>query len=115
MADIIFLLLIFFLLSSSFIVQTEIPVTPPKSSTTMTQDEQPLVVTVTRNDEFFVDEEKVAFSELATALGTRLASHPTRSVVIRGDESINLGRMVEVMDVAREAGADKLAIATERR
>jgi biopolymer transport protein ExbD len=115
MADIIFLLLIFFLLSSSFILRTEIPVTPPKSTSTITQQEQPIVVTVTKAGDVFVDREKVALTELPTALGTKMESSPSKAVVIRGDETISLGRMVEVMDIAREAGAERLAIATEQK
>ena len=115
MTDIVFLLLIFFLLSSSFILRTEIPVTVPKSTSTITQQEQPVVVTLTKSGDTYVDEEKVAFSELATALGTRLSSATTPAVVIRGDEDIALGRIVEVMDLARESGAERVAIATEQK
>lgn len=115
MADVIFLLLIFFLLSSSFILRTEIPVNPPKSDSRTTSKEEPIVVTLTRSGEAYVDLDKVPFAELGTALGTRLAESPSSSVVVRGDESISLGRVVEVMDKAREAGAEKLAIATEQK
>jgi biopolymer transport protein ExbD len=115
MADIIFLLLIFFLLSSSFILRTEIPVNPPKSTSTVTEQEQPVVLTLTKGGDAFVDNEKVSIADLKTALGTRLASSPSKAVVIRGDESIALGRLVEVMDAARESGAEKLAIATEQK
>ncbi|NNF08584.1 MAG: biopolymer transporter ExbD [Candidatus Eisenbacteria bacterium] len=115
MADIIFLLLIFFLLSSSFILRTEIPVNPPKSTSTVTQDEQPIVITITKEGETFVDQDKVEFTGLATALGSRLTDGSTKAVVIRGDESISLKRLVETMDIAREVGAEKIAIATEQK
>ena len=114
-ADIIFLLLIFFLLSSSFILPTEIPVNPPKSDSPETSKDQPIVVTITKTGETYVDEEKVPFDELGTALASRLEKAPVKSVAVRGDESISLGRLVEVMDLARNAGAEKLAIAAERK
>jgi biopolymer transport protein ExbD len=114
-ADIIFLLLIFFLLSSSFILPTEIPVNPPKSDSPETSKDQPIVVTITRTDDIYVDEEKVPFDELGTALASRLETVPVKSVLVRGDESISLGRLVEVMDLARNAGAEKLAIAAEKK
>ncbi len=69
-ADIIFLLLIFFLLSSSFILRTEIPVTVPKSSSTVSEKEDPIVITLSRNGDIHVDEEKVSEIDLPTALGT---------------------------------------------
>jgi biopolymer transport protein ExbD len=115
MADFVFLLLIFFLLSSSFILPTGIPVNPPKSDSSVTTKDQPVVVTITRDGVTYVDEERVATAELATALGVRLSGAVSKSVVVRGDETVSLGRLVEVMDMARQAGADKLAIATERK
>lgn len=114
-ADIIFLLLIFFLLSSSFILPTGIPVNPPKSDTAVTAKEQPIVVTITGSGEIYVGEEKVAFPELATALGVRLSKAPVKAVVVRGDESVTVKRLVAVMDLARNAGAEKLAIATQAK
>lgn len=114
-ADIIFLLLIFFLLSSSFILPTEIPVNPPQSESAVTLKDEPIVITLTAAGESYVDNEKVPASELATALAARLENAPTRAVLIRGDEDVNLGRIVEVMDLAQDAGADRLAIATERK
>ncbi len=115
MADFVFLLLIFFLLSSSFILPTGIPVNPPKSESSVTSKDQPVVVTITRDGVTYVDEERVAAPELATALGVRLSGAVSKSVVVRGDETVSLGRLVEVMDMARQAGAEKLAIATERK
>jgi biopolymer transport protein ExbD len=115
MADIVFLLLIFFLLSSSFILPTQIPVNPPESDSAVTAKEEPVVVTITRAGEFYVGTEKVPFADLGTALAARLRNSPVKSVVVRGDEETSLGRLVEVMDLARKGGADKLAIATEEK
>jgi biopolymer transport protein ExbD len=115
MADIVFLLLIFFLLSSSFILPTEIPVTPPESEYGDTVDDQPIVVNLARTGDIFVDDEKVPSAELGTALAARLMRSASKAVIIRGDKSIELGRLVEVMDVAKKAGAEKLALATRQK
>lgn len=114
-ADIIFLLLIFFLLSSSFILRTEIPVNPPESSSRVTQEDEPVIVTLTKSGDLYIDEDKVTRAELATALAARLAGSPSRSVVVKGDEDVTLKALVEVMDAARETGAEKLAIATRQK
>ena len=114
-ADIVFLLLIFFLLSSSFILPTEIPVNPPRSDSPEIARDQPTVVTLTKSGDSYVDDEKVPFAELGTALAARLERAPVKAVVVRGDESISLGLLVEVMDLARNAGAEKLAIAADKK
>ncbi|MBM4316141.1 MAG: hypothetical protein FJ116_01510, partial [Deltaproteobacteria bacterium] len=36
-----------------------------------------------------------------------------KTVIIRGDESIFLGKAVKIMDAARAAGAEKIALATQ--
>ena len=113
MTDIVFLLLIFFLLSSSFILRTEIPVSVPKSTSTISQEEDPVVISVTAAGEMFLGDERVTMDELPTALGTRLNSNLSKAVVIRGDEDVPLGTLVEVMDTAKAAGAERMAIATE--
>ena len=115
MTDIVFLLLIFFLLSSSFILRTEIPVTVPKSSSTVTQQDNPVVVTLHRDGGIFVDQERVSLEDLPTALGTRLASNAQKAVVIRGDTAVELGNVVNIMDAVRDAGAERIAIATEQK
>ena len=113
-ADIIFLLLIFFLLSSSFILPTEIPVNPPQSDSSVTAKDEPIVVSITESGDTYVDDEKVPWAELGTALTARLQQAATKAVLVRGDKAVNLGRVVEAMDLARNAGAEKLAIATEK-
>lgn len=114
-ADIVFLLLIFFLLSSSFILPTEIPVNPPDSDSAVTAQDEPVVVILTKTGECYVGDEKVPIDELGTALAARLSGAAAKAVVVRGDEVVTLGRLVQVMDLAREAGAEKLAIATEQK
>ena len=115
MTDIVFLLLIFFLLSSSFILRTEIPVTVPKSDSTISQKDDPVVVTVNRKGDIYVDQEKVTREDLPTALGTRLAGKAVKAVVIRGDKAVELGDVVSIMDAVRGVGAERIAIATEQK
>ena len=113
MADIIFLLLIFFLLSSSFILQVGTKVTLPKESRPQTLDPRHVIITLERSGEIFVNKQRVTMGELAGTIGDLIESDPDRAVIVRGDESISLGRTIEVMDVAKRMGARHMAIATQ--
>jgi biopolymer transport protein ExbD len=113
MADIIFLLLIFFLLSSSFILQTGIKITLPEVTRPEAEEKQQVVVTITRDDQLFVNDRKVSWSLLRQELGRALQASATRTVIVKGDAEVSLGRTVEVMDAARELGAERLAIAAK--
>jgi len=113
MADIIFLLLIFFLLSSSFILQVGTKVRLPQESRPESLDKQHVVITLERTGEIFVNKDRVTMEELAGLLGELIEVDPERAVIVRGDESVSLGRTIEVMDVAKRMGARNLAIATQ--
>jgi len=111
MADIIFLLLIFFLLSSSFIIQTGIRVQVPQVSRIDRQSKGDIEVTITADEELYLDGVKVPWTNFRGALAERLESATSKIVIIKGDESVRLGRTVQVMDIARQLGAEQLAIA----
>ncbi len=111
MADIIFLLLIFFLLSSSFILQTGIRVELPQVTRIEPQVQKDVVVTITAAEELYVDGIKVSWTLLRERLGNRLRETGSKTVIVKGDEAVRLGRTVQVMDIARQLGAEQLAIA----
>jgi len=111
MADIIFLLLIFFLLSSSFILHTGIKVEVPQVSRVDRQAKKDIEVTITAEEEVFLDGIKTPWANLREKLEDRLRLASSKTVVIKGDESVRLGRTVQVMDIARQLGAEQLAIA----
>lgn len=113
MADIIFLLLIFFLLSSSFILQIGTKVNLPKESRPEPLDQRHLIISLEKSGEVYLNDARVTMSELEQEVGDLLEVDPERAVIVRGDESIALGRIIEVMDVAKRMGATKLAIATQ--
>ncbi len=111
MADIIFLLLIFFLLSSSFIIHTGIRVEVPQVSRVERQSKRDIEVTITADEELFLDGVKVPWPQLRARLQERLETGTSKTVIVKGDESVSLGRTVQVMDIARQLGAEQLAIA----
>lgn len=115
MADIIFLLLIFFLLSSSFILQTGTKVSLPKESRPEPLEPKHVIVTIQRNGDIFVNDDPVTINALPERLGELLKAKADQAVIVRGDEVVALGRVVEVMDIAKRTGAGRLAIATEPR
>lgn len=111
MADIVFLLLIFFLLSSSFILQTGIRVQLPQVTQVERQPKKDIVVTMTADEELYLDGIKVPWARFREKLEQRLHDSGSKTVIVKGDEAVSLGRTVQVMDIARQLGAEQLAIA----
>lgn len=110
--DMVFQLLIFFMLTSSFIVQPGIKVNLPKAVTGELSQEQNLFITISRENILYLDKKVITNKELKTAL---LNAHKNRiPVLIMADQRANLGRVVEVWDMARDLGVEQVNIATDR-
>ncbi len=112
-ADIVLLLLIFFLLTSTFVIQQGIRVKLPKAFSEESATPDRVTITMTGEGKLFLGEEMVGLDNLEILLKDKIQIMGNPLVVIRADRSIIIEKAVRVMDIAREAGAEKLLIATE--
>ncbi len=113
LTDIVLLLLIFFLLSSSFIVQPGIKVNLPEAATGAPDEAKQILITVTSKNQVYLNQSLIAKTELGAKLRQLLASDKNKLVVIRSDKNVKLQDAVEVIDIAKLAGAAKFMIATD--
>ena len=107
--DVVFLLLIFFMLTSSFISQPGIPVNLPKALTGKLLKEKRVILTITKDNVYYLDNNLVEKSKLKDEL--KKVAEKDQSICIRGDEAVTLGRLAEVWDLCRETGISKTNIA----
>jgi biopolymer transport protein ExbD len=112
MIDIIFLLLLFFVLSSTFIVQPGIKINLPQTVSTEQPTRKDLVVIVARDLRIFVNNDQVTFESLWGRLIEELKFQRQGTLVLRADRDVPHGFVVRIMDVAKQAGAKRIAIAT---
>ncbi len=115
LADIVFLLLIFFMLSSTFVSQPGISIKLPKSRAREIRAEEQLMLTITKDNIIYVNKNRVSINDLEKELRLLIAARSEKVVIIRADAGVTHGLVVEALDAARNAGADKLAIATEKK
>ncbi len=113
MADMVLLLLIFFMLSSSFLVEPGIKLKLPKTKTTEIQAENKIIISIKKTGEIFLNNREIKIEELENELRLLLPLQKDRVVIIRADKDSKHGTVVNVLDKAKIAGAEKLAIATE--
>jgi len=116
LTDIFLVLLIIFMISSSAMLEGGLNVKLPSakaSSLAQNAAGNPIYITISKEGQILVDKEAADESNLAATIKTALANTSEKVVVIRGDESIFLGKAVKIMDAARDAGAEKIAIATQ--
>ena len=111
--DIIFLLLLFFMLTSVF-VQPGLPVDLPEAATAEFQEEQTgVVIYISRFGDIALNEQRVAFDDLAVMIAEQLQRSSRPQVTIQADKEVAFGLFVRVLDAAKEAGGEDLIISAE--
>lgn len=111
--DTVFLLLLFFALSSSFVMQVGINVNLPRTFSSEGAVRKDVIVVVARDGRVFVNNTEVPFDSLWGRLIEELRAQPEGTLILRADRDVPHGQVVRVMDVAKQAGAGRIAIATE--
>ena len=114
MVDVVFLLLIFFMISTTFVEAPGITVKLPESSSQQRkQESEEVKVYLSRDGVISLGKEQIEQEELRRRLrayGDRAAG--TTFLLLADEEALH-GKVVALMDMAKESGFEKLAIATE--
>jgi biopolymer transport protein ExbD len=114
MIDTIFFLLVFFMISTlSMARYSGLPVNLPKAATGQQPASESAAVTITADGKVYIDKQEVPRESIRTVLKQRLKANPELLVLINADERVEHGRVVDVMDDARQAGVAKMAIAVK--
>ncbi len=113
MVDVVFLLVIFFMVSTTFItMETGLPVDLPSAQTAVVEPSSLPTVTITKDDAIFVGSTPVTEAQLVDTVRRVMADSGYTTVVLRADTTVEHGLVVRVMDLIKQAGAKRLAIAT---
>ncbi|MEO0755691.1 MAG: biopolymer transporter ExbD [Cyanobacteria bacterium J06648_16] len=114
MIDVVFAVLTFFILASLTLTPNQgLPVTLPEAATAKAQSEATLTLTITADNELFLDRDPVEVSTLAADVKARLAPGQTALVTINADAAAEHGWVVTAMDELRLIEGLRLGIATQ--
>lgn len=111
--DCVLQLLIFFMLSSSFVLQSGIHVDLPKARAPRLQEEQNIVITITRTNDIFLNDEKMTIEQLPISLLEKIARSKDKAVLIKPDRRVETGKLIEVMGIAKSVNVESIGIMTE--
>jgi len=112
--DIVFLLLIFFLLSSNFIVQQGVNISVPQVENESLDLLPEIAVTIDDKGIFYFQGIMVNEEILQTLLKKQLDGSPKKVVAIRADQRVQYNSIVNVIDIAKSAGAEEFLLITRR-
>lgn len=110
--DIIFQLLIFFMLTSSFVIQPGIKVNLPNAVASDVIEEQNIIIALSAEGIIYVNKQVTTSQELKSYLSD--AENSMRPILIKADKRTSLGRVVEIWDLCRGMGIERVNIATQQ-
>lgn len=113
LTDVMLVLLVVFMVTSPLLMMESMKLKLPKAETSGIVKESAIVVSITKDGEYFLNGEEIEKSELEARLSAQLKKEDNDAVMLKADKSVPHGHVVEVLDIARKVGAVKLSIATE--
>ena len=112
--DIMLVLLIIFMVTSSAALESGLDIELPKTSiTNEKKQDEILIITLDRTGKVALQGKYVSEENLAAEMTAKLAELKTESVILEGDTQAYLGKAVEIMDIAKSAGAKNFSIAAD--
>jgi len=114
MIDTIFFLLVFFMISTLSMARfTGVHVNLPKAASGSQPPSETAIISLTKEGRLFFNKSEVSEESLRQSLREGLVKNPELLVVINADDGVQHGKVVELMDQARQTGATKLSIAVK--
>jgi biopolymer transport protein ExbD len=122
LTDIILNIFIFFFTAFSLVYtfnpmrESRIIVKLPQADVKTPADQkEPIIVTINSRNEVFLNNRPKTLRDLKTELQSLIAFSKMRPVIVRADKNVIFDRVVQVMDVAKNAGVERLGIAIEEK
>lgn len=112
--DIVFLLLIFFMLASEFVDYKTIDlVSPIESQENIELKNLPIIIELSSSGAMMINDKKIEINNLSNFIENTRKENFSEKVIINTDKSTKLNILVNVIDIIREIGIDKIALVTK--
>ncbi len=122
LTDIILNIFIFFFTAFSLVYtfnparESRIMIKLPQADIrTPVDQKEPIVININSKNEVFLGNKQKSLRELKKELQSLIAFNKVRPVIVRADKDVVFDRVVQVLDVAKNAGVERLGIAIEEK
>jgi biopolymer transport protein TolR len=111
--DVMVVLLIIFMISAPLMTVT-VPVDLPNiGAGTTAEGDDPLVITIDKKNDIYLQETKLSMNELIPKLQAVTKEKPNQRIYIRADQSLNYGTIMKIMSQMTASGFTKVALVAE--
>ena len=113
MLDVVFIMLIFFIVTAVFIKEPGANIFKPEAQTAERKKAVSILVAISAADEIWIDKDEVGPSAVRGVLERMIAENPKGSMVVQADQAAKNELLMQVLEAARAAGIQQVAVATE--
>ena len=111
--DVMLVLLIVFMVTAPLLT-VGVPVDLPKTrAPALGQDKEPLSVTIAKDGKIFLQKQVVTQEALVPKLQAISQNGYDQRIFVRGDKSVDYGRVMEVMGMLSQAGFTHIGLVTD--
>ena len=112
LVDVTMTLLIIFIMVAPMIEQG-VDITLPSAEPQRIDVAEVMTVSVAANGRVYLEGQRVSMDELRERLTNIHTARPDVPVLLKADEALDYGKVVEVLDAVRAVGITRLALATK--
>jgi biopolymer transport protein TolR len=114
LVEVMLVLIIIFMITAPML-NVGVPVDLPKTkaATLAETKASPIVISIDKNSQIFVEEAKVTLEELVQKLPLIVANGKTDTVYVRGDKELQYGQIMKIMGIIAATGACKVSLISE--
>ena len=111
--DVMLVLLIIFMVTAPFAVSGVDIQLPKSKAKTLSLGQDPVVVSISEQGEFFLGKKAVRKDELTSKIQAALVGQEQPTVFIRADREVMYAKVMDAMTAAQNAGAKKIGMMGE--
>ena len=111
--DVMLVLLIIFMVTAPLLtvgVQVDLP---ESAADSLPDDQEPLTLSINSKGEIYIQEIQVNYQKLIPKLLAIAKNRTDTRIYVRGDKTINYGRVLEIMGLLSGSGFTKVALISE--
>ena len=111
--DVMLVLLIIFMVTAPLLtvgVQVDLP---ESAADSLPDDQEPLTLSINSKGEIYIQEHQVTYQKMIPKLLAIAKNRTDTRIYVRGDKSINYGRVLEIMGMLSGSGFTKVALISE--
>ncbi len=114
LVDVMLVLLIIFMIATPMLHQgIEVDLPQVQASTLPLKTEDPMVLTVTKDELVYIKDDPVHPTQLTERLTPLMANREGETVFVKGDKDVRFGLVLEVIQLVNEAGIYQVGLVTQ--